>query len=277
MLIVFLTHTVIIYLYILGIRNKTLIHSLYRNKQIGGWKMKRKEQNAKKRNYLSKIGALSMAMILTFTGVSVGMSTISVNADTSQNSVRTVSWYGLDYDSAQVDSVSYLQNVNMHSGISDLTINDSFLNYGPLQNTARYAYVKFDLTAADEYGTKLAGDLKGVKVNYAYLMLKENSDSSIPGTILVKSPVKDWDSLTLTYANQPELLEKAWGSCICTGVKDTIYSLNVTEWAQNIADGTTQNYGFVLYQQDKKTSDSFYGAASGKYYPQLVINYDVNE
>ncbi len=175
--------------------------------------MKKKKQDVKKKNYFNKFGVLCLAVMLMFTGFDTIATGITVKADTEQNSVKTITWSGYNFDAAHVDSVSYLQNINMHSGTSGFSLYDSAFSYGPLQNTQRYAYVKFDFTDENSDDGNIIEELKGATVNYAYLRLVEQENSNIPGTVIVKSPKQDWNPSTITYANQPELWENVWASC----------------------------------------------------------------
>ncbi len=80
----------------------------------------------------------------------------------------------------------------------------------------------------------------------------------------------DWDELTVTWNNKPGFAE------ITPIIAPSIYDwweIDVTDWVQNIVDGTDPNYGFQIYQDDKDYAGFSMRTKEGTIDPELVLDY----
>lgn len=182
----------------------------------------------------------------------------------------TVVWMDSFLPSATVSSFIGQQNMNMKNG-----------EYFEVQNngrtTAPFAGTEFRCFIST-FGSPLSGTMEqfnGSYVESARLKIVEYSDlSKGAGKIEIKSPSSSWNPNTITWSNKPNMDERVWGEFTTKGIKGTGHYIDLTEWAQSIANGEINNNGLILYAKEKGTRAYFYGSSlQNSRYMQLSIVY----
>ena len=120
------------------------------------------------------------------------------------------------------------------------------------------------------------GQLHGSKIESANLKIVEygKSSSHKSGVIEVRTPKGEWGTYTLTWNNHPEVGDRVWAQFITTGTMGKRHDVDLTSWAQAVADGEINNYGLVIKAKNKGTGAYFYGPSLQNIrYLQLSITY----
>ncbi|MCI9618056.1 MAG: leucine-rich repeat protein [Eubacterium sp.] len=127
--------------------------------------------------------------------------------------------------------------------------------------------------------TPFLGDLEkfyGSKVESASLKIVEynmENSSYKPGIIEVRTPNGLWSPNTLTWNNHPEIGDRVWAQFTTTGTLKR-HDVNLTNWAQAVANQEIIDYGLVLKAKSQGTGAYFYGPSlQNSRYMQLSIIY----
>ena len=125
----------------------------------------------------------------------------------------------------------------------------------------RNSLIKFDLSA-----------YSGATVNSAILRLwVYASFGDFPtDEIYIARHNADWDELTVTWNNKPGFAE--YTPITAPSTYDW-WEIDVTDWVQDIVDGTDPNYGFQIYQDDKDYAGFSMRTKEGTIDPELVFEY----
>ncbi|MFO8182592.1 MAG: DNRLRE domain-containing protein [Candidatus Aegiribacteria sp.] len=125
----------------------------------------------------------------------------------------------------------------------------------------RNALIKFDVTG-----------ISGTVINSATLRLRLiNSWGDFPtDEIYIARNSSDWEEMTVTWNNKPGFAESM--PIAAPSVIDW-WEIDVTEWIQDIVDGTDPNYGFQIYQADTDYAGFSMRTKEGVFDPELVVNY----
>lgn len=192
----------------------------------------------------------------------------------------------IDPTVAWVDS--RLPCVNISNNSITANSNIKINTYFPVQNRAMNSaadldteYMCYISTNADPSSGSfdpIYKEFYGSKIESANLKIVEYSISSPykPGTIEVRTPSGLWDPNTITWNNHPEVGDKIWAQFTTTGTPDKRYDVNLTSWAQAIADREIPNCGLALKAKNQGTGAYFYGPwlskTNGKFL-ELTIRY----
>lgn len=125
----------------------------------------------------------------------------------------------------------------------------------------RNALIKFDVSS-----------ISGTVINSATIRLMLiNSWGDFPtDEISIARNSYDWEEMTVTWNSKPSFVESMPLSA--PSVIDW-WEIDVTEWIQNIVDGTDPNYGFQIYQDDTDYAGFSMRTKEGVIDPELVVNY----
>ncbi len=163
-------------------------------------------------------------------------------------------WTYTKMSTAVVDSMQYIADSNFHSDI--LEIYNDCRTRVPYVGSEERAYVNFDL---EDSFTGQGDALKGKYIENATFRAYEASTNYTPATVEIRSPKSKWDTNTITWNNQPSMGEVVWGSFVCNGKTGTQHIVDLTDWAQAIADGEIENTGLVICAKNKGTGARLYG------------------
>lgn len=183
----------------------------------------------------------------------------------------TVIWMDSYLKSATVSNFEYTKDRNMLNG-SNFLVQNKAMTRIPYTNTEYLCYI-------NTMGSPLSGSMdafEGSYVESANLKIVEyipDSSTYSPGTIEVRTPNGSWNPDTITWNNHPGMGNKVWAEFTCTG-QSTRHDVDLTEWAQALADGDAANYGLILKAKEQGTGAYFYGSSlSNLSYMQLSIVY----
>ncbi len=125
----------------------------------------------------------------------------------------------------------------------------------------RNSLIKFDLSS-----------YSGATVNSAILRLwVYSSFGEFPtDSIYITRNNADWDELTVTWNNKPGYAEDT--PIIAPSIYDW-WEIDVTDWVQDIVDGTDPNYGFQIYKDDTDYAGFSMRTKEGSIDPELVLDY----
>ena len=163
-------------------------------------------------------------------------------------------WTNNCLSTAVVDSMMYISDNNIHMDI--LRISNKCRTNPPFIGTQERAYVNFDLSDA------FLGDVESISGKYianATFRVFEATCNYGEPTIELRSPQSRWNAGTITWNNQPKMGEKVWGSFKCNGKEGNQHIVDITDWAQSVADGKIENTGFVISAKESKTGANLYG------------------
>lgn len=182
----------------------------------------------------------------------------------------TVVWMDFHLESATVSSFSGNSSMNLKNGAS-FEVQYYGINRVPLNNTEYRCYV-------DTMVNPLSGDMgdfNGSYVQEAGLKIVEYSNlPNNTGTIEIRTPEGTWNPDTITWNNCPQMGSRVWAQFTTKGTKGAGHKVDLTEWAQALADGEINNYGLILKAKEKGTRAYFYGSSlSNLNYMQLSIVY----
>ncbi len=125
----------------------------------------------------------------------------------------------------------------------------------------RNSLIKFDLSA-----------YSGATINNATirLMVFASWGDFPTDQILIARNDADWDELTVTWNNKPVFSESI--PVTAPSIIDW-WEIDVTDWVQDIVNGTDFNYGFQIYQNDTDYAGFTMRTKEGTIGPELVLDY----
>ncbi len=114
-------------------------------------------------------------------------------------------------------------------------------------------------------------------ISSAKLTLYETGTAGSGGTIQAHRVTEDWSKASITWNNRPSYASSIYDSFQSTGVKGT-RTLDLTEHARQIANGTYKSYGIMLRDADESSTgvySKFYSSrcTTESYRPKLTIVY----
>lgn len=169
----------------------------------------------------------------------------------------TVVWIDSYLESATVSSFSGNVNTNIKN-TDTLEVQYYGRNFVPFKGTEFRSYIKTT-------GSPLSGSMEqfyGSKIESAELKIVEHNDlTSGAGIIEVRTPESSWNINTITWNNQPEVGSRIWSEFSCEGIKNKVHYVDLTDWAQAIADKKINNYGLILKAKEKGTRVYFYSSS----------------
>ena len=126
----------------------------------------------------------------------------------------------------------------------------------------RNSLIKFDLSS-----------YSGATVNSAVLRLwVYASFGDFPtDNIFIARNNADWDELIVTWNNKPGSAENT--SITAPSTLFDWWEIDVTDWVQDIVDGTDPNYGFQIYQGDTDYAGFSMRTKEGTIHPELLLDY----
>lgn len=129
----------------------------------------------------------------------------------------------------------------------------------------RNALIKFDVSS-----------ISGTVINSATIRLWViNSWGDFPtDEIFIARNSSDWEEMTVTWNNKPGFIE--WIPISAPSVIDW-WEIDVTDWIQDIVDGTDPNYGFQIYQDDTDYAGFSMRTKEGVLDPELVVSYSPSD
>ncbi|MCR5836931.1 MAG: DNRLRE domain-containing protein [Lachnospiraceae bacterium] len=163
-------------------------------------------------------------------------------------------WY---LSTATVWQASFMADTNMHS--ENLIALNNMMTSSPY-NTEERVYLDTHnlLTGNSLVGNGLSFSDKYIE--WANIRLFENSYPYYytVGTLQLRNAAGSWDPNTITWNNQPGVSSDVIVSEQMTGVEGEEHFLDITDWAQAVADGSQVNNGLV-FTCEQGGSACFYG------------------
>lgn len=177
----------------------------------------------------------------------------------------TAWWMNDKLSTAMVLNINGLENENLHSQI--LSVENKWRYNTNGSGIEQRVYLDTEsISTGDSFVTQPMDsrtDIYDKYIQCATLKIVENEETYYSGvdcgTIEIRTPKSEWDAQQITWNTQPEISDKVWAEIQCTGKKGTEHSVDLTDWAQGIADGTMENTGLVFLAKEEKTRDVFYG------------------
>lgn len=158
-------------------------------------------------------------------------------------------WFHSKLTTAVVCSASVVSNSNLHS--ENLYVNNKTIKTGVFEGSEQRVYLDTSNVVRGNCFIQGPGDISGKYIEKAELSVAEAEPKYTPGTVEIRKTKSEWNPQTITWDNQPEIEEEVIGSFICKGTENTRHSIDLTEWAQNIADGE-ENMGLVFTVEEGK-------------------------
>lgn len=135
--------------------------------------------------------------------------------------------------------------------------------------------------SGSNYRSILQFDISSIPINYSInsatlsLYIIRNDAPSLSKQLYVYRILQNYDINTVNYNNQPTVYPIVEGSTTITNELGTVISIDVTASVKNWYNGLSKNYGFLL--QDDETKTSLVGFTSANYplssfSPVLTVN-----
>lgn len=192
----------------------------------------------------------------------------------------TAIWTYDRLESATVFSYSSAKNINYKNG-DHFRVHNNGVSLFP--GAEVICYIDTSGLDNENYIFGNGGELLGADVYNASLSIVEKSSAYFtgtsvkyitPGNIEVKRPTSSWDVNTITWNNQPTLSSDVVADFDATGVAGTSHVIDLTNWAQSIADTSIENTGLALKSSEVGKGGAFYSASlNNTDYMQLTIDY----
>ena len=176
----------------------------------------------------------------------------------------TVEWYGSEeiWDAYIINKSPY-DNMNFYSsGVTTFSVGDGA--QGLFRTYLRFK--DFTLKIDNKY------------IHKATLSLYETGNGGSGGTVEAHRVKADWKRDELTWKNRPDYAAAIYDTFKTSGTKGTVRTLNLTDHAREIANGTYTSYGIMLRDTNESSSgvySQYYSARSSStsYKPKLLIEY----
>lgn len=192
----------------------------------------------------------------------------------------TAIWTSDRLESATVLSVTGANNTNLKN-TNQFRVHNNGVSIYP--GAEEICYIDTSGLDNENYIFGNGGEYIGSDVHSARLIIKEKSSAYFtgtsvkyitPGNIEVKRPTSSWDVNTITWNNQPNLSSEVVADFDVTGVAGTSHVIDLTNWAQSIADTSIENTGLALKSSEVGKGGAFYSASlNNTDYMQLTIDY----
>lgn len=165
-------------------------------------------------------------------------------------------WFDSKLSTAIVCSASVMANSNLHG--EELIVNNKVGTSYPFVGSEQRVFLDTSKVAEGNCFIQGPGDIRGKYIEKAELSVTEAAPRYTTGTVEIRKLKDKWDPQTITWKNQPEMEEEVIGSFVCEGVEKTRHSIDLTEWAQGIADGQ-EDTGLVFTAKEEGSGDGFKG------------------
>lgn len=180
-------------------------------------------------------------------------------------------WFDNTLSTAIICSASVMAGSNLHG--EELFVNNKTGVRYPFVGSEQRVLLDTSKVAEGNCFIQGPGLFKGKYIEKAELSVAETAPQYTPGTIEIRKLKSKWDPQTVTWNNQPEMEEEVIGSFVCKGKENTRHSIDLTEWAQSIADGE-EDRGFVFTAKEEGTGAGIKGPeVSHQGYMWLSVTY----
>lgn len=194
----------------------------------------------------------------------------------------TVWWVGDRLESVCVSNFEGTKGINRKNGDSIRIHNNGITHYA---NTEDVCYIDTSGIDKDNALTGSTSTFYGADVTEAYLSITETgnqyqvgingSGTFTSGTVEIRTPTSTWDPNTITWNNHPPMGDRVWSQFQCTGIADTNHQVDLTDWAQAVADRSINNTGLALKCVEDGTGAQFYSSSfQNRHYMSLSIIYE---
>lgn len=163
-------------------------------------------------------------------------------------------WFHNKLSTAMVNDV--IGDYNLHN--EELQVSNKAGERGMSYISKYRTYLDTSKIATGECFVQGPGNISGKYIEKATLSITEATTYYPKGTIEIRKPKTTWDASTITWDTQPEVGELIV-SFESTGTEGTIHNLDVTQWAQNIAEGAVEDTGLVFLAPQEQTGITFKG------------------
>lgn len=102
-------------------------------------------------------------------------------------------------------------------------------------------------------------DIRGKYIQSAELHLTEQDSAHKTGTVEIRKPKTIWSTDSITWNNQPALEDEIVASFSCSGISNTVHNVDLTEWAQRLANGETEDTGLAFLAKEDGTGEKING------------------
>ncbi|MCI9616840.1 MAG: RHS repeat protein [Eubacterium sp.] len=180
-------------------------------------------------------------------------------------------WFDNTLSTAIICSASVMAGSNLHG--EELFVNNKTGVRYPFVGSEQRVLLDTSKVAEGNCFIQGPGLFKGKYIEKAELSVAETAPQYTPGTIEIRKLKSKWNPQTVTWNNQPEMEEEVIGSFVCKGKENTRHSIDLTEWAQSIADGE-EDRGFVFTAKEEGTGAGIKGPeVSHQGYMWLSVTY----
>ena len=158
-------------------------------------------------------------------------------------------WFSDRLSTAVVCSASVVSGVNLHG--ENLYVNKNAITTGVFRGSEQRVYLDTSRVAEGDCFVQGPGNIVGKYIEKAELSIAEAGPKYPSGRVEIRKAGSKWNPQTITWNNQPEMGEEVIGSFTCEGTENTRHSIDLTEWAQRIADGE-EDRGLVFTAEEGK-------------------------
>lgn len=146
-----------------------------------------------------------------------------------------------------------------------LPVSNSLMSSYPYGNTEQRVYVSASniLSGNCFSGGGVSLEDKYV-VNASFDFSEHEKPAFYPNTtamLRMKRVLGSWNPNTITWNNQPSIDTNYIAEVEASGVEAQRHNIDITEWAQDVANGTIDDYGFVFTCSQANMATQIYGAA----------------
>lgn len=191
----------------------------------------------------------------------------------------TVFWMGDRLESASVSNFQYSQNYNIKH-TDKICLRNKNMQFTPYTDTVEMCYI--DTSGIDNNNalTGYTSYFYGSDVSEATLSITEEGNAYMlggnhpytfnSGYVDVRTPSSTWNPNTITWNNHPAIGSDVWAQFETTGTAGTIHNVDVTDWAQAVANRAIPNTGLALKMTNEGTGAFFYSASFNNYNPMSL-------
>ena len=162
----------------------------------------------------------------------------------------TAFWMHTKLNTAQICSMSAVANQTLHP--TTLHVENKCRTNFPYVGTEQRIYIDTSYINNEDSFAGSSGAFKDKYIEEAKLSLYEVESGYTPATLEVHKPENTWNYNSVTWNNQPYVGSKVYGSATMSGETGEVTDINITEWAQNLADGSITDTGLVLVAREMK-------------------------
>lgn len=172
----------------------------------------------------------------------------------------TAIWFNDKLRTAMVCNMKYTADLNIPG--DTLYIENKCRNSYMYMNTEERAYLDTGKVTSNEPFVGESDGIFGKQIEKAELVVTETTNQYSNGTsgiVEIRSPKEQWNVESITWNNQPDLGTEIWAQFDCKGIENTKHCIDLTEWAQKIANNEIVNNGLVFIAKEEGTGQAIYG------------------